>query len=87
MRFRRVELPQYRSGRIYRDFLGQMNQKIARIADRVVLMIAGVPVTIKGSNAYQSKSETSDARWEAGGSRAPANGARKSQFRSQEMLK
>ena len=80
-------VPQYRSGRIYRDFLGQMNQKIARIADRVVLMIAGVPVTIKGSNAYQSKSETSDARWEAGGSRPSANGARKSQFRSQEMLK
>jgi adenosylcobinamide kinase/adenosylcobinamide-phosphate guanylyltransferase len=80
-------VPEYRSGRIYRDFLGQMNQKIAQIADRVVLMIAGLPVTIKGSNAHQSKSETRDARSEAGASRAPANGARKSQFRSLEMLK
>jgi adenosylcobinamide kinase / adenosylcobinamide-phosphate guanylyltransferase len=80
-------VPEYRSGRIYRDFLGQMNQKLAQIADRVVLMIAGLPVTIKGSNAIQSKSATSDARRDAGASRAPANGARKSQFRSQEMLK
>lgn len=80
-------VPEYRSGRIYRDFLGQMNQKIAQIADRVVLMIAGVPVTIKGSNAYKPKSDTSDARWEADGLRASANGIRKSQFRSQEMLK
>ena len=40
-------VPAYRSGRIYRDCLGQMNQKIAAIADRVVLMIAGVPVIVK----------------------------------------
>ena len=80
-------VPEYQSGRIYRDLLGQMNQKIAQIADRVVLMIAGVPLTIKDSNAYKPKNETNDARWEAGGSRASANGIRKSQFRSQEMLK
>ena len=42
-------VPAYRSGRIYRDVLGQMNQKIAEIADRVVLMVAGVPVTVKDS--------------------------------------
>jgi adenosylcobinamide kinase/adenosylcobinamide-phosphate guanylyltransferase len=42
-------VPPYRSGRIYRDLLGQMNRKIAHIADRVVLMIAGVPVTVKDS--------------------------------------
>lgn len=40
-------VPAYRSGRIYRDFLGQMNQRIAEIADKVVLMVAGVPMTIK----------------------------------------
>jgi adenosylcobinamide kinase / adenosylcobinamide-phosphate guanylyltransferase len=42
-------VPPYRSGRIYRDFLGQMNRAVAQIADRVVLMIAGVPVTVKDS--------------------------------------
>jgi adenosylcobinamide kinase/adenosylcobinamide-phosphate guanylyltransferase len=42
-------VPPYRSGRIYRDFLGQMNRKVAQIADKVVLMVAGVPVTVKDS--------------------------------------
>lgn len=40
-------VPAYRSGRIYRDCLGQMNQKIAALADRVVLMIAGMPLIVK----------------------------------------
>jgi adenosylcobinamide kinase/adenosylcobinamide-phosphate guanylyltransferase len=44
-------VPAYRSGRIYRDFLGEMNQRIAEIADRVVLMVAGVPMTIKDSTS------------------------------------
>lgn len=42
-------VPPYRSGRIYRDFLGQMNRQVAQIADKVVLMVAGVPVTVKDS--------------------------------------
>jgi adenosylcobinamide kinase/adenosylcobinamide-phosphate guanylyltransferase len=44
-------VPPYRSGRIYRDALGQMNQRIAQIADRVVLMFAGLPLTLKDVNA------------------------------------
>src|SRR5438445_8085674 len=48
-------VPAYRSGRIYRDFLGQMNQKIAQIADRVVLMVAGLPVTLKDSRIGREK--------------------------------
>lgn len=42
-------VPPYRSGRVYRDFLGRMNRELAQIADRVVLMIAGVPVTVRDS--------------------------------------
>ena len=41
-------VPGYRSGRVYRDLLGQMNQQLAAIADRVVLMVAGIPLTVKG---------------------------------------
>jgi adenosylcobinamide kinase / adenosylcobinamide-phosphate guanylyltransferase len=41
-------VPAYRSGRRYRDLLGEMNQEIAKIADQVVLMIAGIPLTVKG---------------------------------------
>jgi adenosylcobinamide kinase/adenosylcobinamide-phosphate guanylyltransferase len=42
-------VPAYRSGRIYRDLLGQLNQRIAQIADKVILMVAGVPLTVKAS--------------------------------------
>ena len=40
-------VPAYRSGRVYRDLLGEMNQEIAKIADKVVWMIAGIPLTVK----------------------------------------
>ena len=41
-------VPPYRSGREYRDLLGELNQQIAKVADRVVLMVAGLPLTVKG---------------------------------------
>lgn len=34
--------------RRYRDDLGRLNQRVAEIADRVLLMIAGLPVPVKG---------------------------------------
>lgn len=40
-------VPSYRSGREYRDLLGEFNQQLAQVADRVILMIAGLPLTIK----------------------------------------
>jgi adenosylcobinamide kinase/adenosylcobinamide-phosphate guanylyltransferase len=41
-------VPAFKSGRLYRDLLGEVNQQVARVADRVVLLVAGLPVTIKG---------------------------------------
>jgi adenosylcobinamide kinase/adenosylcobinamide-phosphate guanylyltransferase len=41
-------VPAFKAGRLYRDFLGQLNQQVARVADLVVLLVAGIPVTIKG---------------------------------------
>jgi adenosylcobinamide kinase/adenosylcobinamide-phosphate guanylyltransferase len=35
-------------GRRYRDLLGLANQAVARVADEVVLMIAGCPTWVKG---------------------------------------
>jgi adenosylcobinamide kinase/adenosylcobinamide-phosphate guanylyltransferase len=35
-------------GRRYRDLLGEMNQRVASIADDVVLMVAGLPLALKG---------------------------------------
>jgi len=41
-------VPEYAVGCRYRDLLGEMNQKVARIADDVVLMVAGLPLALKG---------------------------------------
>jgi adenosylcobinamide kinase/adenosylcobinamide-phosphate guanylyltransferase len=35
-------------GRRYRDLLGEINQNVARVADDVVLMVAGLPLALKG---------------------------------------
>ena len=35
--------------RSFRDLLGRLNQEVAAISDRVVWMVAGLPVGIKGS--------------------------------------
>jgi len=40
-------VPPYRLGRIYRDLLGGANQRLAARADRVVLMVAGLPLEVK----------------------------------------
>jgi adenosylcobinamide kinase/adenosylcobinamide-phosphate guanylyltransferase len=42
-------VPAFRSGRVFRDLLGEMNQRIARVADRVVWLVAGIPIAVKGS--------------------------------------
>jgi adenosylcobinamide kinase/adenosylcobinamide-phosphate guanylyltransferase len=41
-------VPAFKSGRVYRDLLGEVNQRVARVANRVVLLVAGIPMPIKG---------------------------------------
>ena len=41
-------VPPYPLGRRYRDLLGEINQRVARVADDVVLMVAGLPLALKG---------------------------------------
>ena len=40
-------VPPYQMGRIYRDGLGWTNQQLARAANKVILMVAGIPTVIK----------------------------------------
>ena len=42
-------VPSFPLGRRFRDLQGILNQRIAARADRVVLMVAGLPVPIKGT--------------------------------------
>ncbi|MBK8046086.1 MAG: bifunctional adenosylcobinamide kinase/adenosylcobinamide-phosphate guanylyltransferase [Anaerolineales bacterium] len=41
-------VPAYPLGRLYRDALGRANQRLAARADRVVFMVAGLPMRVKG---------------------------------------
>jgi adenosylcobinamide kinase / adenosylcobinamide-phosphate guanylyltransferase len=40
-------VPPYQMGRVYRDLLGWANQQLARAADKVIFMVAGIPTVIK----------------------------------------
>ena len=40
-------VPAYQMGRIYRDAIGWANQRLAREADHVLFMVAGIPMVVK----------------------------------------
>jgi adenosylcobinamide kinase/adenosylcobinamide-phosphate guanylyltransferase len=43
-------VPAYPLGRLYRDALGRVNQRLAAEADRVVFMVAGLPMRLRIDN-------------------------------------
>ena len=42
-------VPAYPLGRQFRDTLGELNQSVARVAENVLLMVAGIPLVLKGN--------------------------------------
>lgn len=49
--------PETASGLRFRDLLGVVNQTVAQAADRVVLMVAGLPLTLKDRIPHERASE------------------------------
>ena len=43
-------IPEHRSGRLFRDEIGLLNQQLAAVCDRVVLVVAGCPMEVKAAN-------------------------------------
>ena len=48
-------VPEYPLGRAYRDALGRANQRLAAAADRVYVLIAGLPVEVKALAAQVTR--------------------------------
>ena len=44
-------VPSYPMGRFFRDALGRANQRLARAADTVFFMVAGIPVRVKSESS------------------------------------
>ena len=44
-------VPAYPAGRLYRDALGMANQMLAKNADEVYFMVAGIPILLKGAHS------------------------------------
>lgn len=43
-------VPTTRLGRVYRDLLGEVNQRLAAAANNVYLLVAGIPLVVKGDS-------------------------------------
>lgn len=48
-------VPQTSSGRLFADELGSLNQRLAGLCDRVVLVVAGQPLTVKEPSRAESR--------------------------------
>ena len=44
-------VPAYPAGRVYRDALGMANQMLAKNADEVYFMVAGIPILLNGAHS------------------------------------
>ncbi|HEY1967895.1 MAG TPA: bifunctional adenosylcobinamide kinase/adenosylcobinamide-phosphate guanylyltransferase [Pseudonocardia sp.] len=43
-------VPATRSGRLFRDELGALNARLAQVCDEVVLLVAGIPLTLRSAD-------------------------------------
>ncbi|WP_063905949.1 nicotinate-nucleotide--dimethylbenzimidazole phosphoribosyltransferase [Nocardia kruczakiae] len=65
-------VPATASGRLFQDEIGTLNQRLAAVCDEVVLVVAGVPVVLKGAGA--ASASTGSGRVAAASAAAGAAG-------------
>ncbi|MFB7724412.1 nicotinate-nucleotide--dimethylbenzimidazole phosphoribosyltransferase [Nocardia sp. NPDC056100] len=54
-------IPATHSGRLFRDELGALNQRLAQLCDEIYLVVAGQPLRIKPDRAFASAAALTDA--------------------------
>ena len=59
-------VPESELGRMFRDYAGWLNQALAAEADAVVMLVAGLPLTLKGNLPTNRSNNEIAARAEAG---------------------
>ncbi|MEV0948331.1 bifunctional adenosylcobinamide kinase/adenosylcobinamide-phosphate guanylyltransferase [Rhodococcus sp. NPDC049939] len=52
-------IPETSSGRLFRDEIGALNARLAQVCDRVVLVVAGMTMTLKDAPAQGRETEVS----------------------------
>ncbi len=65
-------IPATHSGRLFRDELGALNQRLAQVCDEVYLLVAGQALQVKPDHATASAAALSDAAVATGSITAPA---------------
>jgi len=50
-------VPEYELGRVYRDVAGRVNQLLAELSDRVIYVVAGLPLELKPLSAGNDQKE------------------------------
>src|SRR4030081_177891 len=54
-------VPETSAGRLFRDELGALNAALAEVCEQVVLLVAGIPLTLRGADMQAKRSATTVA--------------------------